>query len=237
MGTWGYNIDESDSFADVYEHFFDEYNEGATPEAATASVRTELGEYFAEREDRHDACFALALAQWETKSLEQSLLQKVEGFIESGADLRSWEDRGADSKTIEKRAAALAAFLKKLKGPRKSKKRRRRPEKIDSRTEILVELRAPDDRKTFTISEHYMDDEYQHTQAFMRWAGGGGSVFVCRQPGLKFSAGWIDSQNLKVIMPKAIEDELREGARRFAHKTFDRAYFCGDDVRLHCEFV
>ena len=43
MGSWGHKVGESDTFADVYDHFFDQYNNGATPEVAAQSVRDELG--------------------------------------------------------------------------------------------------------------------------------------------------------------------------------------------------
>jgi hypothetical protein len=233
LGSWGYKVEESDTFADVYDQFFDEYNNGATPEVATASVRTELGDYFVEYDDQYDAHFALALAQWETQSLEQSLLREVEQYIESGADLRNWEERGADPSTLKKRAASLSSFLSKLRTPRPSKKRRRRP-KFDFHKDTIIEIAAPDGTKTFSISEQFSNSEYTSTLAWMEWAnGGGGRVFSCRQPGLEFSAQWLDSQNLKISVPKTIEQELRSDGL----VSLEQAYFCGDEVKLHCEFV
>lgn len=233
MGSWGHKVGESDSFADVYDQFFDEYNNGATAEAAAATVRTELGDYFVEYDDQYDAHFALALAQWETQSLEQGLLKKVERFIESGADLKNWEEKGADSKTLKKRAAALTSFLNKLRVPRPSKKRRRRP-KLDFHRDIIVEISAPDGTKTFSISEQFSNKEYTYTLAWMEWSNGGGvRVFSCRQRGLVFSAKWLDSHNLSISIPKSIEQELRSDGL----VSLERAYYCGDDVKLHCEFV
>ena len=46
MGSWGYKVGESDTFPDVYDHFFDQYNSGATPEIAAASVRSGSVFYF-----------------------------------------------------------------------------------------------------------------------------------------------------------------------------------------------
>lgn len=233
MGSWGHRVGESDTFADVYDHFFDEYNNGATPEAATASVRAELGDYFVEYDDRYDAHFALALAQWETQSLEQSLLGQVEHYIESGADLKNWEERGADPNTLAKRAASLSSFLSDLRTPRPSKKRRKRP-KLNFHSDTIIEIVAPDETKTFSISEQFSNGEYTYTLAWMEWAnGGGGRVFSCHQPGLNFSAQWLDSQNLKISIPRGIEQELRNDGL----VSLERAYYCGDQVMLHCEFV
>ena len=60
MGTWGYKVGESDAFADVYDCFFEHYNNGATPEVASKNVHEELGVYFSEYDDLYDAHFALA---------------------------------------------------------------------------------------------------------------------------------------------------------------------------------
>lgn len=38
MGTWGYKIGEDDAFCDIYDFFFDTYNQGASPEEATERV-------------------------------------------------------------------------------------------------------------------------------------------------------------------------------------------------------
>jgi hypothetical protein len=219
MGSWGYKVGESDTFADVYDQFFDQFNNGATPENATASVRSELNDIFVEYDDQYDAHFALALAQWETQSLEQSLLDIVAEYVESGADLKNWEDRGAESQTLKKRATALSAFLKKLRTPRPSKKRRKRP-KFDFRTDSLVEISAPDGKKTFSVNEEFSNGAYIHTGATMMWGGGGGSVFYFTKQGANVSARWLDSQNLEVTIENGIEYSKKD----------DWAFFCGDKV-------
>ncbi len=220
MGSWGYKVGESDTFADVYDQFFDQYNNGATPENATASVRTELNDIFVEYDDQYDAHFALALAQWETQSLEQSLLDKVAEYVESGADLKNWKEREVDSQTLGKRATALSSFLKKLRTPRPSKKRRIRP-KSDFRMDTLVEISAPDGKKVFSVNEEFSNGSYLHTGAMMMWGnGGGGSVFYFTKQGANVSARWLDSKNLEVNIERGIEFSIKE----------DWAYFCGDKV-------
>ncbi len=227
MGSWGYKPDESDTFADVYESFFDEYNRGASPEEASDAVRTELADYFRESDDQYDAHFALALAQWQTQSLDPALLGKIEQFIESGADIRNWQDRGADSDTLEKRSSALSAFLKKLKTPRQSKKRRVRI-KSDFRREKLVELLSPDGKKVLTVAEHYSDGAYSTTSGDVVWAsGGGGPFFYLDKQGAKISARWIDSQNIEVTIEKGVEFRKRD----------DWTFFFGDKVDIHYKEV
>lgn len=220
MGSWGHEVGESDTFADVYDQFFGHYNNGAAPEDASATVRSELNDAFDDYDDQYDAHFALAFAQWETQSLEQSLLNKVAEIIESGADLKNWEERGADFPTLEKRAASLSLFLKTLRSPRPSKKRRKRPKKSDFHMEVLAEIPAPDGKKVFSVVEEFWDGAYIHTSADLMWGMEGGSVFFFAKQGAKVAARWVDSQNLEVSIEPGIEFSKKD----------DRAFFCGDEV-------
>jgi hypothetical protein len=70
--------------------------------------------------------FALALAQWETKSLDPKVLSKIEDIISSGADLKVWLDLGASEQDIKKRKIALDKFLEKIKSDRPKAKPRKR---------------------------------------------------------------------------------------------------------------
>ncbi len=50
MGVWGVNVEDSDSFADVYDRFFDIYNNGASPEHASSEVKDSFSEYCEDHE-------------------------------------------------------------------------------------------------------------------------------------------------------------------------------------------
>lgn len=154
------------------------------------------------------------------------MLKKVEQYIESGTDLKNWEDRGADSNALKNRASALSSFLKKLRTPRPAKKRRKRP-KFDFRMDTLVEIPAPDGKKVFSVSEEYSNGQYVHTGATMIWGNGGGSVFYFINQGAKVSARWLDSQNLEVTIEKGIKHSKRD----------DWAFFCGDKVDVQYKEV
>ncbi|USD27648.1 hypothetical protein J8Z24_11875 [Pseudoalteromonas sp. SCSIO 43201] len=221
MSVWGVNVEDSDSFADVYDSFFDIYNHGAGPEYASSEVKESFSEYFEDYEDSNNSWFALAFAQWETKSLEQSVYEKVRSIISSGSDLKLWEELGASKEGIKNRKIALDLFLEEISSERKTKKRRKKP-KHDFRTNKLVELVAPDNQKVFTVTEEFSDGKYIHTSALMMWGSGGGSIFYFSKEGTQVSAEWQDSQKLIVTTEKGIE---------FAKKD-DSAFFCGDKIEI-----
>ncbi len=59
MGVWGVGVEHSDSFADVYDGFFDIYNNGARPEYASTEIRGAFSDYFEDYENSNSSWFAL----------------------------------------------------------------------------------------------------------------------------------------------------------------------------------
>lgn len=229
MGTWGYRLGENDAFLDVYDGFFTHYNSGMPPPTATQHVTKELADYFTDSDDTHEAYFALALALWETQSLDAALLQKVKEIVSSGANLRHWAQADANKADIEKRRKALDRFLKRISRPRHFRKRRVKQlyDYYDYKELVLIKLPAPDGLKVLTILENSMDGEFIHTAGMVMWAGGGGSIFHINRSGLKCTATWRDAQNLEICFSNALESEFDFG---IGNK--NQAFYCGDKVAL-----
>ena len=128
MGTWGTAIKDNDTFADIYDDFFELYNKGEEPDDISKKIIADNWEMLEIEEDKNNVWFALALAQWETKSLRADVLSKVEDIITSGHDLKIWYDLEASEQDIKKRKIVLDKFLEKLRldkpkaKPRKKKK-------------------------------------------------------------------------------------------------------------------
>ncbi len=227
MGMWGVNVKDSDSFADVYDGFFDFYNNGASPENASSEVKESFSEYFEDYEDSNNSWFALAYAQWETKSLEQSVYEKVLSIINSGSDIKLWEELGANKDDLKKRKIALDSFLEEISSEKKTKKRRKR-RKHDYRENKIIELSAPDNKKVFTVTEEFTDGKYLRTSASMVWSSvgarisGGGSVFYFSREGAQVSANWENSQKLAITIEKGIEFWQKD----------ETAFFNGDRVQV-----
>ncbi len=126
MGTWSTAIKDSDAFLDVYGEFFDLYNKGGQPEIISKKIIEDNWEILEIDEEKHSLWFALALAQWETKTLDQSVLSRVEQIITSGADLALWYQTGASEQDVKKRNTVLNNFLEKIKSSRPKVKPRKR---------------------------------------------------------------------------------------------------------------
>ncbi|AEE48418.1 hypothetical protein [Haliscomenobacter hydrossis] len=217
MGTWNTKINGNDTFQDIYQNFFDAYNQGKEPADISKQIQDDYAEMFEDSDDRNNSLFGLALAQWETKSLDQTIYKQVKEIIESGNDLEVWKGLGADSKTLEKRKKELDKFLIQISTVREKPKRRVRP-KFEYAANHLLTLPAPDGQKTFEILESYVNGEYKDTSSGITWAGGGGSVFYFYTKGKFVTARWVDSQTLEIRHDKTIE---------FAKKD-ETFYFCGD---------
>ncbi len=128
MGAWGTEIDENDTFMDVYDEFFDLYNQGLSAAEITPELKAENQDLMDNPDDLDNFWFALAKAQWECKALEPEILLKVKGIIESGADLKVWGELGGGADDIEKRKTVLAKFLKDLSVEKSEAKPREKPD-------------------------------------------------------------------------------------------------------------
>ena len=217
MGTWNTKIKDNDTFQDIYQNFFDAYNHGQEPADISKQIQTEYAEMFEDSDDRNNSLFGLALAQWETKSLDLKIYKQVKKIIESGTDLEVWKGLGADDKTIQKRKKELETFLTQI-SIEKDKPKRRVRSKFEYHAINLLTLPAPDGKKTFEIIESYVNGEYKSTSSGLAWGGGGGSVFYFYTKGKFVTASWLDSQTLEIRHDKTIE---------FAKKN-ETFYFCGD---------
>lgn len=127
MGYWGTAIKDNDIFVDIYGEFFDLYNKGESPENVSRILQPKYSEFLELDEEANNYWFAFALAQWETKTLEEGILIRVNQIISSGADLKLWQKLGADKKDISKRKIALEKFQEKINSERAKPKPRRRP--------------------------------------------------------------------------------------------------------------
>ncbi|AEL25312.1 hypothetical protein [Cyclobacterium marinum] len=129
MGTWGTAIKSNDTSSDIYADFFELYNEGQEPAEISKKMIKENTELINNPDDCNNFWFVLALAQWETKSLEQELYEKVKSIIESEQDLEVWRELDADESEIKKRKIVLEKFLDKI-SPDKPKAKARKKKRI-----------------------------------------------------------------------------------------------------------
>lgn len=197
MGTWNIKINGNDTFQDIYQNFFARYNQGQNPADISTQIQEDFIEMFQDAEDRNNSLFGLAMAQWETKSLDQEVFKQVKEIIESGCDLVLWKGLSADHKTLQKREKELEKFLVLISSEREKPKRRVRP-KVDYSSVQLLTLQAPDGKKTFTILESYINGVYWCTSSMISWGGCGGSVFYFSEKGKFITAHWLDSQTLEI---------------------------------------
>jgi hypothetical protein len=126
MGTWGTAIKDSDAFADIYSEFFELYNKGGEPDNISKKITDDNWEILEIEEEKNSFWFALALAQWETKSLDPKVLSTVENIVSSGADMKIWLDLGASEQDIQKRKIVLEKFIEKIKSDKPKAKPRKR---------------------------------------------------------------------------------------------------------------
>lgn len=125
MGTWGTSISANDTFADIYDEFFELYNEGFEVNDISKRLFTENQEIINDAYDSDNFWFALAKAKWECKQLDGELYGRVKNIIDTGADIEVWRQLDATEKDLKKRKIVLDKFLADI-SVQKAKTRARR---------------------------------------------------------------------------------------------------------------
>lgn len=126
MGTWGPGISSNDTYADIYDEFFELYDDGLSVNEITKRLTASNQETINEPDSSNDFWFALAKAQWECKQLDTEVFQKVQTIIITGSDLEVWRRQDADEKTIAKRKIVLEKFVAQLQTERPKAKSRKK---------------------------------------------------------------------------------------------------------------
>ncbi len=126
MGTWGTGISSNDTYADVYDEFFELYDDGLSVKGITERLISSNQETINEADSSNDFWFALAKAQWECKELDTDVFDRVRTIIETGADLEVWRRQDADKKSIANRKVVLDKFLAQLQTERPKPKSRKK---------------------------------------------------------------------------------------------------------------
>ncbi len=221
MGTWHTKIDGNDTFQDIYQGFYQLYNQGASPQQASAQIKADFVAYWMDEEDRNNALFALVLAQWETKCLEKELLAEVKDILSTGKDLEVWKALGASVEQLEERKLELASFWKKVSVEREKPKRRIRP-KWEFALRLRLSLVSPDGKKVLEVNDEIVNHHYTCTSALLNWERGGGGVFNYIGEGKDLKAQWLDAQTLEIHHEKGLE----------FHQKNPSLYFFGEEVRI-----
>lgn len=134
MGTWGTGIKENDTSFDVYETFFEKYNEGLEVSKITEHIYNHFEDSLNDIEDKYNVLFPLSLCLWEVCSLNRLLYNQVKTIIENEDDIKVWQELGAKNDDIPKRRRALETLLQKIsENKEKPKNRKKPPVKIDTK--------------------------------------------------------------------------------------------------------
>lgn len=222
MGTWSTAINSNDTFLDIYSTFMDNYNQGKHPVEISKEILENYQDYFNDYDDRNNSLFALAFAQWETKSIDPDIFNQVKYIIETGNDIEKWKNDGADIKTLTKREAVLQKFLSQITTEREKPKRIKK-QKFNFFAQEIINIKSPDNAKTFIVNKEFVNDNYIHTSGVLMWAAGGGGVVYYENEEINMVAKWLDAHTLELTCDKETTFTKKENS----------LYFSGDEVKFN----
>ena len=121
MGAWGTPIFSDDTAADTRDAFTDIIAEGLSPAEATDRLIAESADILADEEDANVFWLAFAAAQWKLGRLVNSVRVQAIAIIDSGDDLRRWQDN--PKAEINLRKKHLAKLREQLLSPQPKPKK------------------------------------------------------------------------------------------------------------------
>ncbi len=127
MAVDGVKILESDFALDVYDDFFERYDQSQSPSSIAAALRGEYATEILSTVDEEIFFTALAECLWTVGSSTDDLRPQIAVFVDSDTTADFWDD------LYPARKAALKRFLRKIAKPKKTPvrpKKRRHPKKL-----------------------------------------------------------------------------------------------------------
>ena len=125
MVTWGTGISSNDIYEDINYEFFELYNQGMEVSAITEKLIQENKELIDSHEDQNNFWITIAKSQWECKSLDPKVLNRIKDIVESGKDIELWKELDASKSDLTKRQKVLDSFLKKISNEKKTSRKRK----------------------------------------------------------------------------------------------------------------
>lgn len=121
MGAWGTPIFSDDTAADTRDAFSDFIAQGLTPTEATDRLIAESADILADDYDANVFWLALAASQWKLGRLLDTVRDRAVAIIDSGDDLRRWQDNPKSE--INQRKKHLAKLREQLLSPQPKPKK------------------------------------------------------------------------------------------------------------------
>jgi hypothetical protein len=145
MGAWGTAIFSDDTAADTRDAFSDYIAEGLTSAEATGRLLAESADILADEEDAPVFWLAVAATQWKLGRLIDDVRDRAIEIIDSGADLRRWQNNSKAE--INQRKKHLAKLRDQLLSPQP------KPKKLKQFVKSSTDFK-PGDVASFRLDQH-----------------------------------------------------------------------------------
>ena len=120
MGAWGTGIFSNDTAADVRDSYRELLGEGQDGPEATRVLLEEYSEDLDDPDASPDLWLGLAATQWKVGRLEEDVKTRALELINSGAEVRRWEDLGASAGEVRRRSQAVRKLRDQLVSPQRA---------------------------------------------------------------------------------------------------------------------
>jgi hypothetical protein len=172
--VWGTAIFSDDLAADIREDWRDYLGDGMTPEAATRQILADYADAVADPDESGVVWLALALSQWRTGRIVPDVLARAIEIIDSGSDLRRWEQ---EPKLRRARARVLVMTREQLLSQPPAPRRIPRPRRFETPFgpgDVLLYRHRSGREFVFWVTRNWSDKAGEYNTVEMLDLGGTG---------------------------------------------------------------
>ncbi|MBU1094386.1 MAG: hypothetical protein KKH01_07990 [Firmicutes bacterium] len=120
MGAWGVKLYQDDVTEDVKTYYVDHLKRGLDSDELAQNMLSEFADYIDDEEDGPLFWFALADTQWKYGRLLPFVKEKALEYLNSGSDLKRWQE---DGKLLKQRIIVLDELKQQLTSPQPPEKK------------------------------------------------------------------------------------------------------------------
>lgn len=132
MGVCGIKLSSSDTFADVYDAFYQKFNSCVDVDTIVNELEVMFSDVLSDDDEKNDFIFALAKAIWETGFVPNKYYEELLLIVNSKSELHRWIRLGGSISDSMKRHIEVERLLEKISIENVKPKRPRKKKLIDA---------------------------------------------------------------------------------------------------------
>ncbi len=132
MGVWGIALASSDTYSDIYDSFYEQFNASVPVDVVVAKLEEEFEDVLSDDDEAPEFIYAVTKAIWETGGESGKYLTMLSEIVKQKSEIERWVRLGGSVKDSEKRHKNVISLFEKIQAKNPKPRRPKKVKLIDS---------------------------------------------------------------------------------------------------------